>query len=569
MYVFALIGMQFFATKFRFDADGNPVEWLPHVYNYTVPPHAPWTPERPYTISRSNFDDTLSAFTTVFQCLTEESWNFVMYDGIRSAGWSALGYFLAVMVIGNIIILNLFLAILLGNFSLDEQQTEVEVAMLKGQQKIIDSIARSSIRKLSAVIPFGPNSSERRKSASALPGDHPPLSRQDTPTKRGHRIRRRSNQMNSLNSSRNLFDLGEAVDEPLPLQPLSPALRVGTSTPDITFHSRPPSFRRLPSMPKVLEAESHDGAERNGSAVPGIPHQQSRVVRLSRARSQPRLDVRLGPQAVPPSLPVSNESFPPPLKSMSSKSKLSQASDAKDTDVASAKSRPPSTLLSYSSRSSITQTTGDRKESERATVFRPPTSQLSALSLGALSAPQPASPRAARRPGSQALAYNAFSSSKLSRVVSDKSVSSRNGDVSVHDLDRSLLVFKRSGTVRRLCREISRHAYFELLILATILVGSILLAIDNPLNDPSSIQSVALGMMDNVFTAIFFVEMALKVVDKGFVFNGARSYLRDPWNALDFTILSFSGAMLISSSKTLRSLRSFRTLRALVSGAAK
>uniref|UniRef100_K3WVK7 Ion transport domain-containing protein n=1 Tax=Globisporangium ultimum (strain ATCC 200006 / CBS 805.95 / DAOM BR144) TaxID=431595 RepID=K3WVK7_GLOUD len=150
MYVFALIGMQFFANKYRFNADGDPVEWQPHVFNTTTPPHAPWTPENPYTIRRSNFDDTLAAFTTVFQCLTEESWNFVMYDGVRSTGWGALLYFLAVMIIGNIIILNLFLAILLGNFSLDEQQTEMETAMIKGQQKLMDAIQIGPIRKLSS-----------------------------------------------------------------------------------------------------------------------------------------------------------------------------------------------------------------------------------------------------------------------------------------------------------------------------------------------------------------------------------------------------------------------------------
>lgn len=102
------------------------------------------------------------------------------------------------------------------------------------------------------------------------------------------------------------------------------------------------------------------------------------------------------------------------------------------------------------------------------------------------------------------------------------------------------------------------------MILVIIFVGSISLAVDNPLNDPSSTQSIALGIMDNVFTAIFLVEMILKVIDLGFILNGPQSYLRDPWNVLDLAILIFSGATLFSSSKTLRSLRSFRTLRALV-----
>uniref|UniRef100_K3WVK8 Ion transport domain-containing protein n=1 Tax=Globisporangium ultimum (strain ATCC 200006 / CBS 805.95 / DAOM BR144) TaxID=431595 RepID=K3WVK8_GLOUD len=137
-------------------------------------------------------------------------------------------------------------------------------------------------------------------------------------------------------------------------------------------------------------------------------------------------------------------------------------------------------------------------------------------------------------------------------------------EVIVADRDRSLFVFKKSSVVRSICHYISRSSYFEHLILAIIFVGSILLAVDNPLNDPKSRQSIILGITDTVFTSIFVVEMTLKVIDLGFIFNGSQSYLRDPWNVLDFAILVFAGAKLFSSNKTLRSLRSVRTLRALV-----
>lgn len=553
MYVFALIGMQFFATKFRFDGDGNPVEWLPHVYNHTVPPHAPWTPERPYTISRSNFDDTLSAFTTVFQCLTEESWNFVMFDGIRSAGWSALVYFLAVMVVGNIIILNLFLAILLGNFSLDEQQTEVEAAMLKGQQKVIDAIAKSSIRKLSAVIPFAPNSSERTKSQPSLPDGQPPFLRQDTPTKRGHRIRRRSSQMTSFGSSRNLFGPDNDDGEPAMLSPIVPV-----GTPKNSFPSRSPSLRRLPSMLKLPETQAQDGSE-----IPQLRtlDRLSTIARLPQIsnHNQTEGDTSLEPPSTLPNLSskeaIPNENVPPTLRSVSSKSKLSHSSGMKEAGAV-AKPRPPSTLLSASSTTTISQS-GDSKANKTRAATGPPSTLPSISSRRAL-------PAAADGSARRAINFKSPSSEKVTRDSSAKSISSRKNEVAVYDSDRSLFVFKRSGAVRHLCHDISRNSKFELLILTTIFIGSILLAVDNPLNDPSSTQSIVLGTMDNVFTGIFTVEMLLKIVDMGFIFNGSQSYLRDPWNVLDFTILSFSGATLVSSSKTLRSLRSFRTLRALV-----
>ena len=49
--------------------------------------------------------------------LTGENWNTVMYDGMRSTDSAAVLYFLALTIFGNYVVLNLFLAILLDNFS--------------------------------------------------------------------------------------------------------------------------------------------------------------------------------------------------------------------------------------------------------------------------------------------------------------------------------------------------------------------------------------------------------------------------------------------------------------------
>ena len=45
-----------------------------------------------------------------------DDWNFVLYNTIRACGWSSIIYFITLIMFGNIIMLNLFLAILLGNF---------------------------------------------------------------------------------------------------------------------------------------------------------------------------------------------------------------------------------------------------------------------------------------------------------------------------------------------------------------------------------------------------------------------------------------------------------------------
>lgn len=65
MYIYALIGMQMFGNRFRFDADGFPVDTAhPAVY-----------------IPRANFDTMLWSMVTIFQILTGENWNNVLVDG--------------------------------------------------------------------------------------------------------------------------------------------------------------------------------------------------------------------------------------------------------------------------------------------------------------------------------------------------------------------------------------------------------------------------------------------------------------------------------------------------------
>lgn len=42
--------------------------------------------------------------------------------------------------------------------------------------------------------------------------------------------------------------------------------------------------------------------------------------------------------------------------------------------------------------------------------------------------------------------------------------------------------------------------------------------------------------MDTVFLVLYSIEMVLKILGLGFVFN-KDAYLRDAWNVLDFTIV--------------------------------
>jgi len=60
--------------------------------------------------------------------------------------------------------------------------------------------------------------------------------------------------------------------------------------------------------------------------------------------------------------------------------------------------------------------------------------------------------------------------------------------------------------------------------------------LDSPLDDPTTTESNVYDIMDIIFTILFFVEMVLKIISYGFLFNyedDQRAYIRSVWNILD------------------------------------
>ena len=65
---------------------------------------------------RENFDGLGWTIITIFQVLLGEGWNDIMYSCMRAQGSVISIYYVMLVAGGNIVMLNLFLAILLGNF---------------------------------------------------------------------------------------------------------------------------------------------------------------------------------------------------------------------------------------------------------------------------------------------------------------------------------------------------------------------------------------------------------------------------------------------------------------------
>jgi hypothetical protein len=99
---------------------------------------------------------------------------------------------------------------------------------------------------------------------------------------------------------------------------------------------------------------------------------------------------------------------------------------------------------------------------------------------------------------------------------------------------------------RRFIFRICEDSRFEKFILVLIVISSILLSQENPLNDPNSNLMRVLNYIDIGITSTFVLEALLKIIAYGWIFNGAGSYLRNVWNIGDFVIVLFAMLSILS-----------------------
>ena len=89
------------------------------------------------------------------------------------------------------------------------------------------------------------------------------------------------------------------------------------------------------------------------------------------------------------------------------------------------------------------------------------------------------------------------------------------------------------------------------------------MTLDNPLTDPNSTFSNNLNIADAVLTSFFTLELILKTIVMGFIINGDESYLRNPWNIMDFLIVCISITSLSITSLNLGIIKILRISRIL------
>uniref|UniRef100_A0A8C4HCB2 Voltage-dependent L-type calcium channel subunit alpha n=1 Tax=Dicentrarchus labrax TaxID=13489 RepID=A0A8C4HCB2_DICLA len=131
----------------------------------------------------------------------------------------------------------------------------------------------------------------------------------------------------------------------------------------------------------------------------------------------------------------------------------------------------------------------------------------------------------------------------------------------------SFFIFGPQNKFRKLCYKIINASSFTNLILLFILLSSISLAAEDPI-DPKSYRNQILAYADIVFTTVFTIEIVLKMTVYG-AFMHEGSFCRNSFNILDLIVVGVSllsmgmESSAISVVKILRVLRVLRPLRAI------
>ncbi|XP_038645641.1 sodium channel, voltage-gated, type I-like, alpha isoform X5 [Scyliorhinus canicula] len=132
-------------------------------------------------------------------------------------------------------------------------------------------------------------------------------------------------------------------------------------------------------------------------------------------------------------------------------------------------------------------------------------------------------------------------------------------------LNRGKAIFRFSATpalyilspfspLRKVAITILVHSLFSMLIMCTIMTNCVFMTMDNP---PDWAKNV-----EYTFTGIYTFESLIKILARGFCID-RFTFLRDPWNWLDFSVILMAYVTEFVDLGNVSALRTFRVLRAL------
>ncbi|XP_054849657.1 voltage-dependent T-type calcium channel subunit alpha-1H [Eublepharis macularius] len=497
IFIFSILGMHLFGCKFGLKTDTGD----------TIP-------------DRKNFDSLLWAIVTVFQILTQEDWNVVLYNGMAStSSWAAL-YFVALMTFGNYVLFNLLVAILVEGFQAEGDANRSETDEDKTSTNFEEDFEK--LKELRA-------SEMKMYSLAVTPNGHlegkgsmpPPII-----------MRTAATPMPTPKCSPHMDAVHPFVDSRrgsnVSLDPLSfdqKSLSSLRSSPCANWGSRRSSWNSLGRAPS-LKKKSQSGERESllSGEGKGSTDDESEDTKLSAVSRPPlhrradSLDCR-GGLDLPELLQVPGMRHSLSVSPMAMVPAEYQDCNGKMVHV------PSEFYLHMDGHKDDPLDYDDDLEDSYCYRIRKTL--------------EPFKPEWCR----------------------------------THE-DWALYLFSPQNRLRATCQKVIAHKMFDHVVLVFIFLNCITIALERPDIDPNSTERIFLSVSNYIFTAIFVVEMMVKVVALGF-FSGEHTYLQSSWNVLDGVLVfvsiidiivsmaSAGGAKILGILRVLRLLRTLRPLRVI------
>nr|XP_021141434.1 voltage-dependent R-type calcium channel subunit alpha-1E isoform X15 [Columba livia] len=597
--VFALLGMQLFGGRFNF-IDGTP---------------------------SANFDTFPAAIMTVFQILTGEDWNEVMYNGIRSQGgvrsgmWSSI-YFIILTLFGNYTLLNVFLAIAVDNLAnaqeltKDEQEEEEAFNQKHALQKAkevspmsapnMPAIERERRRRHHMSVWEQRTSQLRRhmqmSSQEGINKDEPPLI---NPHASIFRRKKPGDGVTLEKCAEEQGSKGEGPEQPAP-----------GANPGSGEDRRSPSPRAKRDKELWQQKSCHGNCELGEQDGAGGGIEDRARMRQSQRRSRHR---RARMEGKEPASALGS-------RSASQEMGLEEASPTEGTqdgdlcgDTAAAEAliqgepeasaEPSRTNGVPAGDAELVRTTKEGSTSQ--VPPEPPRGKIGSLTeqdCGSLDTSEQALLETSRtisrsEPDLSSVTPNTEKATESTTIMIDvhdsavvqisnktdgeasplKEAETKEDEEEVEKKKRkkeksetgkamvphsSMFIFSTTNPVRRACHYIVNLRYFEMCILLVIAASSIALAAEDPVLTNSDRNKV-LRYFDYVFTGVFTFEMVIKMIDQGLILQDG-SYFRDLWNILDFIVVvgalvafALANALGTNKGRDIKTIKSLRVLRVL------
>uniref|UniRef100_A0A8B9D855 Voltage-dependent T-type calcium channel subunit alpha n=1 Tax=Anser cygnoides TaxID=8845 RepID=A0A8B9D855_ANSCY len=520
IFIFSILGMHLFGCKFASERDGD-----------TLP-------------DRKNFDSLLWAIVTVFQILTQEDWNKVLYNGMAStSSWAAL-YFIALMTFGNYVLFNLLVAILVEGFQTEEISKREDAS---GQLSCIQ-------------LPVDPAAGDASKSDSE--GDLFPRSLEE-----------------EAGLKKNLSNPACEYDHPELKKSLTPPLIIHTAaTP-------------MPMPKSAVFGEAAQGYESRRASGVSVDPAAYELKSPPSARSSPHSPWSAGSSWTSRRSSWNSIGRAPSLKrrgqSGERRSLLSgegkESSEDGESSDEERSSRAGSFNGSLPHRMESLETKGSFDLQD--TLQVPSLYRTSSMHSSRTSASEHQDCNGKTSPG--LLVHQLH----LDDPRQDCDDGDDEGNMSKRDRVKawirarlpaccrerdswSIYIFAPHSRFRLMCNKIITHKMFDHIVLVIIFLNCITIAMERPKIEPHSAERIFLTLSNYIFTVIFLTEMTVKVVALGLCF-GEKAYLKSSWNVLDgvlvlisvidilVSMVSDSGTKILGMLRVLRLLRTLRPLRVI------